>query len=98
MRPKLRAVETTLLEAASSPMVAAIASSEGGDRNNARNEQLEMIFAEIHKQTMANVLLDITGRIGTRQRDASATVPQKNARAATVTTSQVVEDFAKFGK
>jgi hypothetical protein len=79
-------------------MVAAVAATEGDERADSRNEQLEMIFAEIHKQAMANVLLDITGRIGTRQRDASATVPQKEARAATVITSQVVEDFAKFGK
>ena len=77
-------------------MVAAIV-AEAGERLDSRNEQLEMIFEEIHKQAMANVLLDITGRIGTRQRDASAIVPQKNARAAAVITPQVVEQFAEFG-
>ena len=77
-------------------MVAAIV-ADAGERVDSRNEQLEMIFEEMHKQAMANVLLDITGRIGTRQRDASATMPQKNARAAVVITPQVVEEFAKFG-
>ena len=90
VRPKLRAVETTLVEAAGSPMVAAIAMRSG-------HEHLENVFAEIHKQAMANILLDVTGRIGTRQRDSSATAPRKDSRAATVITPQVVQDFADYG-
>jgi hypothetical protein len=65
-------------------------SESGGD-------QAEMIFTEIHKQAMANVLLDITGRIGTRQRDASAIPPLKNPRASTVMTAQAIRDFAAHG-
>lgn len=97
VRPKLRSIETTLVEAAGSPMIAAIAAkaTEGEDSSD---EQLEIVFEEIHKQAMANVLLDITGRIGTRQRDASATAPCRNARAATVVTTQVVKDFSRYGK
>ena len=90
VRPKLQALETTLLEAVGSPMVAAVAMRSG-------HEHLENVFAEIHKQAMANVLLDITGRIGTRQRDASATAPRKDLRAATVITPQVIQDFADYG-
>lgn len=98
VRPKLRAIETTLVEAASSPMVAAVAATDGAEGTDTRSAQLEMLFEEIHKQAIANVLLDITGRIGTRQRDASATAPRKNGRAATVITPQIVEDFSKYGE
>ena len=96
VRPKLRSIETTLVEAAGSPMIAAIA-AKGTKGEDSSDEQLEIVFQEIHKQAMANVLLDITGRIGTRQRDASATAPCRNARAATVVTTQVVKEFSKYG-
>lgn len=79
-------------------MIAAIAAETRGKGEAIRHDQLEMVFDEIHKQAMANVLLDITGRIGTRQRDASATAPQRDARAAAVITSQAVTDFSNYGK
>lgn len=97
VRPKLRSIETTLVEAAGSPMIAAIAAT-GTEGEDSSDEQLEIVFEEIHKQAMANVLLDITGRIGTRQRDASATAPRRNTRAAKVVTGQVVKDFSKYGR
>lgn len=90
VRPKLGGIEVTLVEAAGSPMIAAV--QQAGDP-----EQIDMVFGEVHKQAMANVLLDITGRIGTRQRDASATAPTKDVRAGMALTEKALQDFKLHG-